>query len=82
MTDVRNVWMGQGSRSTDVRASSNSVFGQSRDAIVRTDELLKSSRKRDMNPAQATLGYWDKSLACSKSDQCKIYFEAIIYNVY
>lgn len=55
MTDVRNVWMGQGSCSTDVRASSNSVFGQSGDAIVRTDELLKSSRKRDMNPAQTTL---------------------------
>lgn len=48
------------------------LFGQSGDAIVQTDELLKSSRKRDMNPAQATLGYRDKSLACSKSDQFKI----------
>lgn len=63
--------MGQGSRTTDVRASSYSVWTVRR-CYCSTDELLKSSRKRDMNPAQATLGYWDKSLACSKSDQFKM----------
>ncbi len=60
MTDVSNVLMGQGSRSTDELPVI--LFGQSGDAIVQTARL-KSSRKRDMDPAQETLGCWDQSIA-------------------